>query len=106
MFTNSNFSIPDCGSDNQFYKTDMSSFAHVTFLEYVSSTQIVSLKCDILAAEIHYTLYLVLNSQKYYDTHTTIKGRLAFISVSKTFKDTKAFDRLQHLIPIGGIAQW
>ena len=65
MFTNSNFSIPDCGSDNQFYKTDMSSFAHVTFLEYASSTQIVSLKCDILAAELYYTVYLMINDYKY-----------------------------------------
>ena len=89
MFTNSNFSIPDCGSDNQFYKTDMSSFAHVTFLEYVSSTQIVSLKCDILAAELHYTACLIINDYNYSDSNTTIKGRLVFISVSGPSKIQK-----------------
>ena len=89
MFTNSNFSIPDCGSDNQFYKTDMSSFAHVAFLEYVSSTQIVSLKCDILAAELYYTVCLIINDYKYSDSYATIKGRLVFISVSGPSKIQK-----------------
>ena len=89
MFTNSNFSIPDCGSDNQFYKTDMSSFAHVTFLEYVSSTQIVSLKCDILAAELYYTVCLIRNDYNYSDSYITIKGRLVFISVSGPSKIQK-----------------
>ena len=89
MFTKSHFLIPDRGSDNQFYKTDMSSFAHVTLLEYVSNTQIVSLKCDILAAELYYTVCLIINDYNYSDSYTTIKGRLVFISVSGPSKIQK-----------------
>ena len=81
--------IPDCGSDNQFYKTDMSSFAHVPLLEYVSTSQIMSLKCDILAAELYYTVCLIRNDYNYSDSYTTIKGRLVFISVSGPSKIQK-----------------
>ena len=89
MVTHSQFLIPDCGSDNQFYKTDMSSFAHVTLLEYVSTTQIMSLKFDILAAELYYTLCLIINDYNYSDSYTTIKGRLVFIAVSEPSKIQK-----------------
>ena len=89
MFTKSHFLIPDCGSDNQFYTTDMSSFAHVTLLKYVSNTQIVSLKCDILAAELYYTLCLMIKDYIYSDSYTTIKGRLVFIAVSEPSKIQK-----------------